>query len=231
MPLINMTIESRQPWDARRLFQTLGYFRVIPFIGTLPWLAPVAPMTSSFNSNAISPIFFDFRDPRQDLRETWGAVDDVVMGGISESQLIFGDGTALFTGLVSTANSGGFASVRTRNFSPPVDLSAFQGIDLRVKGDGQRYKFLVRTTQSWDGLAYSYAFDTQANQWMAVRIPFADLRPVFRAKTVTDAAPFRASQVISFQLMLSKFEYDGALNPSFRPGPFQLQVETIAVFR
>ena len=57
MPLINMTIESRQPWDARRLFQTLGYFRVIPFIGTLPWLAPVAPMTSSFNSNALSPIF------------------------------------------------------------------------------------------------------------------------------------------------------------------------------
>ena len=226
-----MTIESRQSWDPRRLLQTLGYFRVIPFVGTLPWLAPVAPMTSSFNSKAVSPIFFDFRDPQQDLRETWGAVDDVVMGGISESQIIVGDGVALFTGVVSTANSGGFASVRTRNFSPPVDLSAFQGIDLRVKGDGQRYKFLIRTTQSWDGLAYSYAFDTLPNQWMTVRVPFADLRPVFRAKTVTDAAPFRASQVISFQLMLSKFEYDGALNPSFRPGLFRLQVETIAAFR
>lgn len=226
-----MTMKSRQPWDARRLFQTLGYFRVIPFIGTLPWLAPVVPMTNSFNSNAVSPIFFDFRDPRQDLRETWGAVDDVVMGGVSESQITLGNGVALFSGVVSTANSGGFASVRTRNFSPPLDLSAFQGIDLRVKGDGQRYKFLIRTTQSWDGLAYSYSFDTLANQWITVRIPFADLRPVFRAKIVADAAPFKASQVISFQMMLSKFEYDGALNPSFRTGLFQLQLETIAAFR
>ncbi|MEY2976898.1 MAG: CIA30 family protein [Prochlorotrichaceae cyanobacterium] len=226
-----MTMENRQPWDAKRLLQTLSYFRVIPFIGTLPWIAPAASMTNSFNSNAVSPIFFDFRDPRLDLRETWGAIDDVVMGGVSESQLTLGNGGALFSGVVSTANSGGFASVRTRNFAPPLDLSAFSGIDVRLKGDGQRYKFLLRTTQSWDGLAYSYSFDTPAYEWTTVRIPFADLRPVFRAKTVPDAAPFKASQVISFQLMLSKFEYDGLLNPSFRTGLFQLQLETIAGFR
>lgn len=226
-----MTINPRQPWDVKRLLQTLSYFRVIPFVGTLPWFTPGVAMANSFDANAVSPILFDFRDPRQDLRETWGAIDDVVMGGISESQMTLTNGVGVFSGMVSTANSGGFASVRTRNFAPPLDLSGFSGIDLRVKADGQRYKFLVRTTQSWDGLAYSFSFDTLANQWTTVRIPFADLHPVFRAKTVTDAAPFKSSQVISFQVMLSKFEYDGALNPHFRPGTFQLQLETIAAFR
>lgn len=225
-----MTLEKRQPWDGKRLIETLSYFRVIPFIGTLSWLAPVVPM-NIINLNAVSPLLFDFRDPRLDLRETWGAIDDVVMGGVSESQMTLENGAALFSGVVSTANSGGFASVRTRNFSPPLDLSPYQGVDLRIRGDGQRYKFLIRTTQSWDGLAYSYSFNTVAQQWITQRIPFSELRPVFRAKTVENAAPFKQSQVISFQMMLSKFEYDGTLNPQFQAGRFQLKVETIAAYR
>ncbi len=66
---------------------------------------------------------------------------------------------------------------------------------------------------------------------MTIRVPFDQLRPVFRAKTVEDAPPLQASQVISLQLMLSKFEYDRALNPHFRSGFFQFQLETIAAYR
>ncbi len=226
-----MTLQERQPWDFGRLLKTLSYFRVIPFLGTLNWFTPTVPVMAQFNSSAVSPILFDFRNPRLDLRDTWGAIDDVVMGGVSESQLSLENGVGLFSGNVSTANSGGFASVRTRNFSPPLDLSIYSGLDLRVKGDGQRYKFLIRTTQSWDGLAYSYSFDTIANQWITIRLPFDQLRPVFRAKTVDDAPPLQAAQVISLQLMLSKFEYDRALNPHFRSGFFQFQIETIAAYR
>ena len=221
---------ERQPWDWGRLLKTLGYFRVVPLIGMLPGFSPALKPTLANPNPMIAPILFDFRDTRQDLRESWGAIDDVVMGGVSESQLLAQDGMALFTGVVSTANSGGFASVRTRNFSPPWDLSRYGGLSLRLQGDGQRYKFLIRTTQSWDGLAYSYSFDTRLGEWMTVRIPFEDLHPVFRAKTVADAAPFRANQIISLQLMLSKFEYDGQLNPHFRPGAFQLRLETIAAY-
>ncbi|MDY6783791.1 MAG: CIA30 family protein, partial [Cyanobacteriota bacterium] len=34
----------------------------------------------------------------------------------------------------------------------------------------------------------------------------------------------------SMQLMLSKFEYDGALNPQFTPGHFELQLESIKAY-
>ncbi|WP_424097454.1 CIA30 family protein [Moorena producens] len=175
-------------------------------------------------------LLFDFQNPSDDLQETWGAVDDVVMGGVSESSIRLVNKAALFTGNVSTANSGGFVSVRTRNLPTPLNLAEYEGLELRVKGDGQRYKFILRNESKWDGIAYCYSFDTQKDQWMNVSIPFADLIPVFRAKTLKDAAPFNPSRICAIQLMLSKFEYDGALNPNFAPGSFVLQLETIKAY-
>ncbi len=175
-------------------------------------------------------LLFDFKNPTDDLKETWGAVDDVVMGGVSESSIRLIDNAALFTGIVSTANSGGFASVRTRNFDPPLNLAGYEGINLRVKGDGKRYKFILRAEAKWDGISYCYSFDTEKDTWIDVRIPFDALIPVFRAKTLRDSPAFDPSHIYAFQLMLSKFEYDGGLNPKFEPGAFALQVEAIAAY-
>ncbi|MCY7368753.1 MAG: CIA30 family protein [Chamaesiphon sp.] len=172
---------------------------------------------------------FDFTQPDANLQATWGAVDDVVMGGVSESGIRLADGFALFSGNVSTDNSGGFASVRTRNFEPSFNLSNYHGIELRVKGDGQRYKLFVRTEAKWDGVGYAHSFDTIADEWMTIQVPFQDLVPIFRAKTVNDA-PLDTTQICSLQLMLSKFEYDKALNPCFTPGLFSLQIESISAY-
>ncbi|XP_051128664.1 protein HIGH CHLOROPHYLL FLUORESCENCE PHENOTYPE 173, chloroplastic [Andrographis paniculata] len=167
----------------------------------------------------------------------WGALDDVVMGGVSEStfQIDPSGGendkpTGVFRGVVSTANNGGFASIRTKNFSTPEDLSAYDGLELRVKGDGRRYKLIVRTSREWDTVGYTVGFDTVKDQWQTIRLPFSSLSPVFRARTVPDAPPFNPSEIVSFQLMFSKFEYDGKLNPTFVEGPFQLPVSTVRAY-
>ncbi|MBE9200522.1 MULTISPECIES: CIA30 family protein [unclassified Nodularia (in: cyanobacteria)] len=175
-------------------------------------------------------LIFDFTNPSAELRNVWGAVDDVVMGGVSASNMQLLENTAVFAGNVSTANSGGFASVRTKNFEPPFNLSDYEGVELRVKGDGQRYKLFLRTDPKWDGVGYSHSFDTVDNTWITVRVPFKDLVPVFRAKVLPDAPPIYAGKISSFQLMLSKFEYDGALNPKFSPGNFALQIESIKAY-
>jgi len=175
-------------------------------------------------------VLFDFTNPSTELKNNWGAVDDVVMGGVSESNMQFTEDKALFAGNVSTANSGGFASIRTKNFTPPLNLSGYQGVQLRVRGDGNRYKFFLRTETQWDSIAYSYSFDTVANTWIDLRIPFTDFIPVFRAKTVKDCPPIEKSKIFAFQLMLSKFEHDGELNPKFSPGGFALQVESIKAY-
>lgn len=223
-----MSQPTSRSWDAGRFLQTLSFFETIPVVS---WLQQM------FSGSASPPppepqagVLFDFAHPTETLNQTWGALDDVVMGGVSASSLRLQDGVGLFTGNVSTANSGGFASVRTRNFQPPLDLSSYQGIELKVKGDGQRYKFLIRDEDTWDSIAYSHSFDTVNQEWMTVRIPFNQLIPVFRAKTVNTARPLNTTQIRSLQLMLSKFEYDGAYNPRFMAGEFCLQIEAIAVY-
>nr|XP_009381202.1 PREDICTED: uncharacterized protein LOC103969413 [Musa acuminata subsp. malaccensis] len=167
----------------------------------------------------------------------WGALDDVVMGGVSESGFQVdpkgnedGGPTGLFKGVVSTANNGGFTSIRTKNFSTPEDLSAYDGIEMRVKGDGRRYKLILRTSYDWDTVGYTASFDTTKEQWQTIKLPFSSFRPIFRARTVTDAAPFDPSKIISLQLMYSKFEYDGKLNPTFVEGSFQLPFSSIRAY-
>ncbi|KAI5591051.1 hypothetical protein BDE02_04G052800 [Populus trichocarpa] len=167
----------------------------------------------------------------------WGALDDVVMGGVSESTFIIdttggekGGPAGLFKGVVSTTNNGGFTSIRTKNFSVPEDLSSYDGLELRLKGDGRRYKLIVRTSRDWDTVGYTASFDTTEGQWQSIRLPFSSFVPVFRARTVSDAPPFDLRSIVSLQLMFSKFEYDGKLNPTFVEGPFQLPVSSIRTF-
>lgn len=38
------------------------------------------------------------------------------------------------------------------------------------------------------------------------------------------------STVYAFQMMLSKFEYDGQLNPNFKEGPFSLTISSIEAY-
>ncbi|KAL9233981.1 hypothetical protein vseg_008909 [Gypsophila vaccaria] len=167
----------------------------------------------------------------------WGALDDVVMGGVSQSTFVIdpkggeeGGPTGIFRGNVSTANNGGFTSTRTKNFSTPEDLSAYDGLELRLKGDGHRYKLIVRTSSDWDTVGYTAGFDTVEGQWQSIKLPFSSLRPIFRARTVPDAPPFDATNIISLQLMYSKFEYDGKLNPTFTEGSFELPLSTIRTY-
>nr|XP_043609229.1 protein HIGH CHLOROPHYLL FLUORESCENCE PHENOTYPE 173, chloroplastic isoform X2 [Erigeron canadensis] len=181
-------------------------------------------------------LVFGFEDgSSRDL--PWGALDDVVMGGVSESSFQIlpngsetGGPTGLFKGVVSTANNGGFTSIRTKNFDVAENLSAYDGLELRLKGDGRRYKLIVRTSRDWDTVGYTIGLDTIKDQWQSVKLPFSSLRPIFRAKTVADAQPFDPSQIISLQLMFSKFEYDGKLNPTFVEGPFELPVSSIRAY-
>lgn len=202
---------------------------IVEYKGIQNLLQAIRPQLLSLG-NPGEKIIFDFTKPSQDLKEIWGVLDDVVMGGVSESSIRLINDAAFFSGNVSTANSGGFVSIRTRNFDPPLDLSDYSGIDLRVKGDGKRYKFIARNDAKWDSIGYCYSFDTVYNIWINIRIPFDELIPVFRAKTIKNRPPFDPSNIYSFQLMLSKFEYDGALNPKFEPGFFQLQIESIKAY-
>jgi hypothetical protein len=158
----------------------------------------------------------------------WGPLDDVVMGGVSKTNLVPGDFRGVFTGYVSEENNGGFAGIRTK-LTAPMDCSDCSKFKLRVKGDGQRFKFIARDTNEWNGVAWSTSFDTDTDMWTDVTIKISELKPTKFARIVEDSPPFNKANLRGLQLTLSKFEYEGSLNPKFVPGSFRLEVESITV--
>ena len=117
----------------------------------------------------------------------WSNIDDAVMGGQSTSRLIHQDaGFALFTGVVSLARGGGFASVRSRarDFAAP-GAAAYV---LEVCSDVRRYKLNLRTEDSFDGVSYQAAFEATPGQWTTVRLPLSQFSPTFRGRPVMASA-------------------------------------------
>lgn len=70
----------------------------------------------------------------------------------------------------------------------------------------------------------------QNGEWATLDVPFSDFHPVWRARSAPGAPPLDPSQISSLQIMLSKFEYDGDLNPHFTPGRFSLSIAEVSTY-
>ncbi len=148
----------------------------------------------------------------------WKSIDDVVMGGVSRSEMVIDGGVAVFRGDVSFANNGGFASVRS---SPrPIDCAAFDGVQLRVRGDGSRYGFRIRTDAAFDGISYQAQITPPVSRWVDLRIPFNDFEAVYRGRRVPEHPPLDPARMTTFGLIISGQE-----------GPFQLDIIRISAYR
>jgi hypothetical protein len=131
----------------------------------------------------------------------WRAIDDAVMGGISSSAISYVPGNgAVFSGFVSLANNGGFASVRSPSFAALGDGGAFM---LTVRGDGKRYKFSVRTDAAFDGVSYQAAFQPPPGEWVVVRLAAADFLPKWRGRIVDNASPLDPARTRQLGLLIA----------------------------
>ena len=109
---------------------------------------PVTIAAGSGEREAVTIIDFSQGDV------TWPHINDGVMGGLSSGRMSAADGYATFRGTVSFENNGGFSSVRSQ--AVVHDLSAFEGLVLRVRGDGKRYGFRLKIDASFDGVSYQF---------------------------------------------------------------------------
>ena len=148
----------------------------------------------------------------------WQIVNDGVMGGLSRSRFqISEEGVAVFTGEISLANNGGFASVR--RIPDTLEMGQARGILLRVRGDGRTYQLRLRTDTGNDAMAYRRHFDTTEGEWREVELPFDGFEPVFRGRILSDAPPLKPAQVRQLGFMLA----DKAA------GPFVLEIGAVAL--
>ncbi len=129
-------------------------------------------------------MLIDFADADESQR--WIAINDGVMGGISQSGLqLSSTATGIFSGLLCLENNGGFASIRRHCDS--YNLEGCSGIILIVKGDGRTYQFRVKTDDQYDGIAYRALFTTDAQDWQTLVLPFNNFCASFRGRLIPDA--------------------------------------------
>jgi peptide-methionine (R)-S-oxide reductase len=155
----------------------------------------------------------------QDTAAPWVRVNDGVMGGLSQSNLtLTQEGTALFAGTLSLENNGGFASVRTVPYD--FGLDGYAGMTFRVRGDGRVYKLRLRADDRLDGPAFEADFDTVADTWITVKIPFADLRPTLRGRRLRNRPALTGAAVRQIGFMISDKQ----------EGPFRLEIDWIKAY-
>jgi NADH dehydrogenase [ubiquinone] 1 alpha subcomplex assembly factor 1 len=164
---------------------------------------------------ALRPLL-DFTGP--EAAQKWQAVNDGVMGGVSDGRFKITDaGTLEFFGTLSLENNGGFASVRTK--PAELNLRAGDTIVVRLKGDGREYMLNLYTKSRQRAFSYRAMLPTTKDEWMEVKVPLEDFIPTAFGRRVQGLGPVEPSQINGLGFMLS----------DKKPGKFQMQVEWVKV--
>jgi len=159
----------------------------------------------------------DFSLPNEGKQ--WEAITDRVMGGVSQGQMVItSDKTAIFRGVLSLENYGGFASVRTHPQN--YQLDGYEGLSLRVKGDGKRYRIRLKTDDHFDSIAYQAGFTTKPEEWIVIQVPFNEFIPVFRGQVISNAP----------KLELGGIRRIGFMIADKQEGPFRLEIDWVKAY-
>jgi NADH dehydrogenase [ubiquinone] 1 alpha subcomplex assembly factor 1 len=182
----------------------------------LPVLLTVCLMQAVADT-ALLPLL-DFARPES--ADRWQAVNDGVMGGISDGRFkVTTDKTLEFFGTLSLENNGGFASVRTKPAA--LGIQAGDALVVRVKGDGREYMLNIYTKSRRMAFSYRAPLPTVKDEWREVEIPLADLIPTAFGRRVQGMGPVEADQINGLGFMLSDKQ----------AGPFTMQVEWVKLRR
>ncbi len=169
------------------------------------------------NSVQQTKILFDFVNKGKFGR--WIEVNDGVMGGVSRSKVSFNaEGLLIFEGDVSSDFGGGFASIRTdyENFN----IGNYQGIILKIKGDGKTYQFRCRMGNEYFQVAYSNYMRSKKDEWNEIRLPFRDFVPKYRGRILKSVPPLNSKEIRWFGIMISDKQI----------GKFHLEIDWIGVY-
>ncbi|MBC8100822.1 MAG: CIA30 family protein [Armatimonadetes bacterium] len=172
--------------------------------GDMSWIRFLFPQTSQPIAMSDATLF-DFSTAN--TVAAWFPVNDGVMGGVSQSTLTAtNDGTALFSGDISFKNNGGFATTQS-NFGAPLDLSVYQGLAIRVRGDGKRYGIYLRDGNR--NLLHQATFETVAGEWQDIQVPFASFEPTYFGQPARNANPLNPGRISAISFII-EYKQEGA---------------------
>ena len=169
-------------------------------------------------NNSTDKLLIDFNENNQ--QNDWKIINDGVMGGCSKGNFqIMATGMGCFHGNLSLKNNGGFVTARV-----PLNHSIskeYNGILIRVLGDGNLYSFRIKTSHRSNDIQYKHEFETKLETWQNVKLPFKDFKAVYRGKTLNEAPA----------LLQSEIKEMGFLIAHKQAGDFCLFISSIALYK
>jgi len=161
-------------------------------------------------------LLYDFNSPQ--TAGKWNIVNDGVMGGVSTSDMVLNqDSTATFSGFLRAENNGGFASVRA---VIAKNLDNFNGVIIRIKGDGNIYSLRFRTNNNFDGASYEAKIKSEENAWKEFKIPFDKFKATFRGRTLSNQPVLQAKNIRQVGILISDNQF----------GKFEMHVDWIKFY-
>lgn len=140
--------------------------------------------------------------PRATNGAQWELIADRVMGGVSAGAMtretVSGRPALRMQGDVSLANNGGFVQIAL-DLAPrgaTVDVRAWNGIEIDVIGNGERYNLHLRTAdvvRPWQSYRAEFLADTR---WRTERLPFDGFVP-HRIDAPLDLARLRRLGIVA----------------------------------
>ena len=115
------------------------------------------------------------------LDPKWEFVSDTVMGGVSSGtvtkEITEAREATVLRGEVSLENNGGFVQMAfdLREDGAELDVSAWEGLEVAVWGNGDTYDIRLRTAQlakPWQSFRADFVSEPK---WRSVKIPFTSL--------------------------------------------------------
>lgn len=150
-----------------------------------------------------------------DSLASWTSVNDGVMGGVSKGGFKRSEqGTLLFTGELSLANNGGFASIRMKQGD--LGLAGTSGVVVKARGDGRTYWVDLRTMDQMAASSYRAYLPTVAGEWKETLIPFKD----FKLQSFGRELPFKPIRPAAIGSV-------GFTIADKKEGPFSLEIESV----
>lgn len=126
----------------------------------------------------------------------------------------------LFSGDLSLENNGGFSSIRQQ---VEMDLSEYQGIRVKVRGDGRVYQLRLESDARFrDRWAVSFSGDipTEPDQWVEVEVPFDTLRQSWRGRELSE-----------YRFNPAAIQRIGVILADKKPGNFKVEVAWVAAYK
>lgn len=150
------------------------------------------------------------------MNEPWRTLNDGVMGGLSEGELMLYDTSMRWTGQTRLENNGGFASIR----APwgHHDLRALNQAIVRCRGNGGPFKLTLENSQRW-WMPYAYAEFDPSGEWQDIVLDLEDFS--WSQAQMGDLKTVNPSRELGDVLRMGLMKYDGTAQP------FDLEVASI----